>query len=232
MKSIVLSTVRLLLVMGITCSVASAQFTNLQLHKELGSINVNDSTQIKRNGFKAKFEMLGVDSLGTYYWNTSTQYSTNDKSVSAQVQVLRGIRFSKHSKLQALVGFQSATGTTSQWYVGVHYPIKVGRVKFLPFLAYVYNKDQRSANFRFTSGVSTLLLKKKILLFGFVNAYTRDKVSAEDGESKEIGFQANPQVWFRFSKQLAVGGEVTIDYLGSRYQKFISIPTAGARWSF
>jgi hypothetical protein len=96
----------------------------------------------------------------------------------------------------------------------------------------VYNKDQRSANFRLTSGVSTVLAKKKILIFGFVNGYTRDKVSVEGVESREIGFQANPQVWFRFNRQLAVGGEVSVDYLASRYQKFISIPTAAARWTF
>jgi hypothetical protein len=233
MKSIAFFTIGILVLLVTTVTVVSAQTTtNLQLHKEMGSINVNDSVKIKRDGFKAKFEMLGFDSLGIYYWNTSTQYSTNDKSMSAQVQILRGIQFSKHSKFQALLGHQSATGATSQWYLGVHHPFKVGRVKFLPFLAYVYNKDQRSANFRFTSGVSTMLAKKKILIFGFVNAYTRDKAPVEGVESKEIGFQANPQVWFRFNRQVAVGGEVSIDYLASRYQKFISIPTVGARWTF
>jgi hypothetical protein len=232
MKSTKFSTALIVIAMVLVFTAASAQFTNLQLHKEMGSINVNETTKIKRDGFKAKFEMLGFDSLGIYYWNTSTQISTGDKNLSAQLQILRGIGFSKRTKLQALLGYQSATGTTSQWYAGLHHPFKVGRVKFLPFIAYVYNKDQRSANFRFTSGVSTLLAKKKILLFGFVNAYTRDKVSPEGVESKEIGFQANPQAWFRFKKQLAVGGEVSVDYLASRYQKFIAIPTAGARWTF
>ena len=232
MKSTKYSTVGIVLAMFMICSVASAQFTNLQLHKEMGSINVNDSTKIKRDGFKLKFEMLGVDSVGIYYLTTSTQYSTGDKNVSAQLQLLHGIRISKHSKFQAMLGLQSAIGTTSQWYVGVHHPFKVGRVKFLPFIAYVYNKDQPSANFRLTSAVSTLFAKKKILIFGFVNAYTRDKVSSEGVESKEIGLQANPQAWFRFNKHIAVGGEVSMDYLESRYQKFIAIPTVGARWAF
>lgn len=214
------------------CSAASAQFSNLQVHKEMGSIHVNETTKIKRDGFKAKFEMLGFDSLGIYYWNTSAQFSTNDKNLSAQVQILRGIKLSKHTMFQVLLGHQSATGATSQWYAGIHHPLKAGRVKFLPFIAYVYNKDQRSANFRFTSGVSTVLAKKKVQIFGFVNAYTRDKVSLEGVESKEVGFQANPQAWFRFSRQIAVGGEVSFDYLESRYQKFIAIPTAGARWTF
>ena len=226
------STSTLAFALAMICTAASAQFTNLQLHKEMGSINVNETTKIKRDGFKAKFEMLGADSLGIFYWNTSTQFSTNDKNLSAQIQILRGIKFSKHSMFQALLGHQSATGVTSQWYVGIHHPLKFGRVKFLPFLAYVYNKDQRSANFRFTSGVSTVLAKKKLLLFGFVNAYTKDKISLEGVESKEIGFQANPQAWFRFNRQIAVGGEVSVDYLKSRYQQFIAIPTAGARWTF
>jgi hypothetical protein len=224
------STIALAMLMA--CTVASAQFSNLQLHKEMGTINVNETTKIKRDGFKAKFEMLGFDSLGIFYWNTSTQFSTNDKNLSAQVQILRGIGFSKRTKLQALIGHQSATGTSSQWFAGIHHPFKVGRVKFLPFLAYVYNKDQRSANFRFTSGVSTVLANKKIQIFGFVNAYTKDKISPEGVESKEVGFQANPQAWFRFSRQVAVGGECTMDYLPSRYQKLIAIPTAAARWSF
>jgi hypothetical protein len=232
MKSITISTIRVIAAILLTAKMAFGQFTNLQLHKEMGSINVNETTKIKRDGFKAKFEMLGFDSLGIYYWNTSTQYSTQDKNVSAQLQILRGIRFSKRSRFQALLGHQSATGTTSQYYVGIHHPLKLGRVKFLPFLAYVYNKDQRSANFRFTSGVSTLLAKKKILVFGFVNAYTKDKITPEGVPSKEIGFQANPQVWLKFRKQLAAGGELGLDYLGSRYQKFIMIPTAGIRWNF
>jgi hypothetical protein len=232
MKPFKLSTAAIIVIFYVICGTASAQFTNLQIHKEMGSINVNETTKIKRDGFKAKFEMLGFDSLGIYYWNTSTQFSTNDKNLSGQVQVLRGIGFSKRTKLQALFGYQSATGTTSQWYAGLHHPFKLGRVKFLPFFAYVYNKDQRSANFRFTSGVSTLLANKKILVFGFVNAYTKDKVSPEGLESKEIGFQANPQAWFRFNRQVAIGGEVSVDYLESRYQKFIAIPTAAARWTF
>lgn len=232
MKTITISTIRIVIAMLLTGKMACAQISNLQVHKEMGSINVNETTKIKRDGFKAKFEMLGFDSLGIYYWNTSTQYSTNDKSLSAQLQILRGFSFSKRSKFQALIGHQSATGATSQYYVGVHHPLKLGRVKFLPFIAYVYNKDQRSADFRFTSGVSTLLAKKKILIFGFVNAYTRDKLSPDAAPSKEIGLQANPQVWFRFNRQLAVGGELSVDYLASRYQKFITIPTAGFRWNF
>lgn len=232
MKSITFSTMRVVIAILLTGKIAFAQFTNLQVHKEMGSFNVNETTKIKRDGFKAKFEMLGFDSLGIYYWNTSTQYTTNDKSVSAQLQILRGISVSKRSRFQALLGHQSATGTTSQYYIGIHHPLKLGRVKFLPFLAYVYNKDQRSADFRFTSGVSTLLAKKKILIFGFVNAYTKDKITQDASASKEIGFQANPQVWFRFNKQLAAGGELGIDYLASRYQHFIAIPTAAARWNF
>jgi hypothetical protein len=231
MKSTTTRTV-LVLAIVLTSKIVFAQFTNLQLHKEMGNINVNETTKMKRDGFKAKFEMLGFDSLGIFYWNTSMQYSTADKSVSAQVQILRGIIISKRSKVQVLVGHQSAIGATSQYYGGLHYPFTLGRVRFLPYAAYVYNKDQRSADFRLTSGVSTLLAKKKILIFGFVNAYTKDKISVDGSAEKEIGFQANPQAWFRFNRQIGVGGEVSLDYLPSRYQKFIAIPTAAFRWTF
>jgi hypothetical protein len=232
MKTTIISTIRIVIAILITSKMAFAQFTNLQVHKEMGSIHVNETTKIKRDGFKVKFEKLGFDSLGIYYWNTSTQYTTNDKSVSAQVQVLRGLKISKRSMFQVLLGFQSATGTTNQYYAGIHHPLKLGRVKFLPFIAYVYNKDQHSANFRFTSGVSTRLAKNKIFIFGFINAFTKDKMMPDAPPSKEIGLQANPQVWFNFSKQIAIGGEVGMDYLGSRYQKFITIPTAAFRWTF
>jgi hypothetical protein len=226
------SAIRILLAILMTGKMAFGQFTNLQVHREMGTINVNETTKVKRDGFKAKFEMLGRDSLGIYYWNTSTVYSSSDKNVNGQVQIFRGIRFSKHTMFQAVVGHQSATGATSQWYLGIHHPLKFGRVKLLPFFAYVYNKDQKSADFRFTTGVSTLLAKKKILIFGFLNAYTKDKIVPDGPATKEIAFQANPQVWYRIRKQISVGGEVGIDYLASRYQKCIVIPTAGARWNF
>jgi hypothetical protein len=212
--------------------IATAQMTNVQLHREMGTINVNEDVKIKREGFRIKFEMLGFDSLGTYYWNTQTLYSTDDKAVHASLQILRAFKFSKRTNLQVLFGHQSAIGVASQYYAGLHYPITLGRVRFLPFLAYVYNKEQKSADFRFTSGISTLLAKKKIQIFGFVNLYSRDKITPEGADGKEIGFQANPQVWFRFNKQFALGGEVGIDYLESRYQKLIAIPTVAARWSF
>ena len=232
MKSIQISTTMLVFAALLASNAVFAQFTNLQVHKEMGSIQVNENVKVKRDGFRAKFERLGYDSLGIYYLNTSTQYSTSDQTVSAQLQLLHGVKFSKRTKLQGLLGHQSAMGTTSQWYVGIHYPVLVGRVKFLPYIAYVYNKAQRSADFRLTSGVSTFLAKRKIIIFGFVNAYTKDKISLEGPAKKEIGFQANPQIWFRVSKQMAFGGEVGLDYLPSRYQKFIAIPTAGVRWSF
>ena len=97
MKSIKFS---IAIVLLLCATIAQAQI-NLQLHKEMGSINVNETTKVKRDGFKAKFEMLGFDSLGIYYWNTSTQFNTSDKNVSAQVQILRGIQISKRSKFQA-----------------------------------------------------------------------------------------------------------------------------------
>lgn len=211
---------------------SNAQIVNLQIHRELGSFKINDSTRIKREGFRAKFEMIGTDSMGTYYWNTQMAYSTNDKGVGAQLQILRGIRFSKKMKLQALFGHSSAIGTTSHWHLGVHYPINVGRVRLLPFVTYVYNREQKAADFRFTSGFSTNLAKNKILIFGFVNAYTKDRPVGDGSFTKEVGFQANPQVWLRFSKKIAVGSEVGVDYLKSRYQPWIVIPTAAARWVF
>jgi hypothetical protein len=215
-----------------TAITSNAQIGNLQIHKELGSFKINDSTKVKRDGFRAKFEMIGFDSLGTYYWNTQISYSTNDKNVGAQVQILRGIKFSRKAKVQALFGHSSAVGTTSQWYIGAHYPFTLGRVRFLPFIAYTYNKDQKSADFRFTSGITANLAKNKILVFGFVNAYTKDKRVGDGSFTKEIGFQANPQVWMRFSKKIAVGSEINVDYLKSRYQSLIIIPTAAARWVF
>lgn len=224
--------IAILVIAILVTKVATAQMTNVQLHREMGTIKVNENMKIKREGFRVKFEMLGFDSLGTYYWNTQTLYSTDDKSVQGQIQILRGFKFSKKAKLQALLGHQSATGVTSQYYAGLHYPFNLGRVRFLPFVAYVYNKEQQSANFRLTSGISTLLAKKKIQLFGFVNLYTKDKFTPEGADGKEIGFQANPQAWFRFNKQFAFGGEVSIDYLESRYQKLIAIPTVAGRWSF
>jgi hypothetical protein len=217
--------------------VMNAQFVDLQFHKEFGSFKANESTKIKRDAFRAKFEALGFDSLGIYYVNTIVRVSTDDKNTDASIQFLRTVKVFKKFKLQPIVGFQGATGATSQYCAGVHYPIIVGRVRFLPFIAYVYNKDQKGADFRFTSGISTLLLKKKILLFGFVNAYTKDKVKSvnETGElkyTKEIAFQANPQIWFRYNKSLAVGSEIGMDYVASRYQKFIVVPTAAFRWAF
>ncbi len=232
MKTVNYFSACMIVLMLSVASTTNAQIGNLQIHKELGSFKINDSTKIKRDGFRAKFEMLGVDSLGTYYWNTQISYSTNDKSVGAQVQILRGLRFSKKIKLQALIGHSSAVGTTSQWYAGVHYPLQVGRVRMLPFFAYVFNKDQKSADFRFTSGVTTNLAKNKLLIFGFVNAYTKDRGVGDGSFTKEIGFQANPQLWLRFSKKIAVGSELNVDYLKSRYQQWIFIPTAGARWVF
>jgi hypothetical protein len=217
---------------AITPETNAQQVVNLQVHKELGSFKINDSTKVKRDGIRVKFEMLGFDSLGTFYWNTSAQYTTGDKSVQAQLQILRGIRFSKKIKVQALLGHQSAVGTASQYYLGIHYPLTFGRLRVLPFVAYVYNKDQKSADIRFTSGFSANLAKNKLLVFGFVNAYTKDRAVGDGSFEKEIGIQANPQIWLRFSKKIAVGSEIGVDYLKSRYQSVIIVPTAAARLVF
>jgi len=218
--------------LAIAQAASAQQIVNMQLHKEMGSFKVNDSTKVKRDGFRVKFEMLGFDSLGTYYWNAQAQYSTGDKSLNGQLLILRGIRFSKRTKLQALIGHQSAVGTTSQYYLGVHYPLVFGKVRMLPLLAYVYNRDQKSADVRFTTGVSANLAKNKILVFGFFSANTKDHAVGDGSFKKEIAIQANPQVWLRFSKKVAVGSEIGVDYLKSRYQDLIIIPTAAARWVF
>nr|AIA10486.1 unknown Function [uncultured bacterium] len=213
---------------------AFAQFADVQLHYAMGSYKRGDKT-IRRDYFKTRFEMLNRDSIGTYYWSIDLDYNAPNKSISlSQTQIFHSIRIAKYKPIQPAVGHGGISGRSSYFFVGIHTPFSIGRVKFLPLLLYAYNKDAKKPDARLTIAYATRLLKNRISIFGFANTWTNDKVSTVDGSvsGKIVGWQLRPQVWFNMTRKLAIGTE--LDFSKNLYtlNKPVFLGSIGTKWGF
>ncbi|MGF1635606.1 MAG: DUF5020 family protein [Cyclobacteriaceae bacterium] len=218
-----------------TCVLANAQtISNMQIHYDMGSYKVNDR-EITRNQMRGKFQMLGFDSLGSYYWGADLIYSPEeDKATSGQLTIFRGFKFSKKTHLQLVAGHTGIVGLNNFYYAGIHHPLKFGKVIILPMLLYSYNKSAKGPDVLFTTAFNTRILNDKVTIFGFFNAFTTDKV-LPDGtiNGKRTVMQLSPNIMYNLTKQIAIGTEIEAAY--HRYSpedKVIVLPGAMMRWTF
>jgi hypothetical protein len=86
-------------------------------------------------------------------------------------------------------------------------------------------------DFQFTLVWFQPLFKNKVLLTGFADLWSQDKIN--DPDQKELVFQTEPQFWYLLSRNIAVGGELEISRnfpAGPNEWEFQ--PTAAVRWEF
>jgi hypothetical protein len=214
-------------------STATAQFKDLQLHYELGSYKRGETT-VKRDFFKVKLQILGMDSLGITYLNTEIDYNSKTKGMSmGQFTLLRSLKVPFLKYVQPTLGHAAALGRDNTFYAGIVVPARFGKVTVLPLLLYSYTKAAKRPDARFTAAVGTKLFNKHLQIFGFVSAWTYDNNVQGEIQGKKIGWQLTPQIWYHFHRAFAVGTK--IDYSRNLYSQDKTndfLPTAGARWVF
>jgi Domain of unknown function (DUF5020) len=222
---------------------------NLQLHYDFGK---------DRKFFTATLEMFKPDSLGSTYWfvdfdhNSNFDFSDEFRSMSAAYwEISRefyipGIRKTKGLEQFAFHieyddGFMAGRDTASNimmaftynsvFLTGFSYPVRIGKTVFSTMLLCRLPRGMYRPDFQFTTTWFRMVWKNRLLLTGFMDIWSQDKVDNRD--EKEIVFQSEPQIWFMITPKIALGSEFEIDrnfpYGPQPWELF---PTLGFRWEF
>ena len=125
----------------------------------------------------------------------------------------------------------TAYSFNSVFLTGLSYPIRIGNTIFTTMLLCRLPRGMDDPDFQFTTTWFQPVWKNRILLTGFIDVWSQDKI--ENRDEKEIVFQSEPQIWYRITPKIAAGGEIEIDRnfpVGpSDWQVF---PPLGLRWEF
>jgi hypothetical protein len=218
---------------------------NLQLHYDLGK---------ERKFYTATLEMFRPDSLGSTYWfiDLDFKYPGSPRSMSATYwEISREFYmpwFKKNPSLRNL-GFHleyndgftaykdsgemmGAASYNSVFLTGFSYPVKIGPVKFTTqALLRMPRGMDGFPDFQLTLVWFQPVFRNRVLITGFIDFWTQDKISEPD--KKEMVIQTEPQFWYMVLPKLAIGSEIEISHNFPVGPKPWQVnPTVAFRWEF
>jgi hypothetical protein len=236
MKKII---VFLVILMPVVCT---AQ--NLQMHYDFGE---------GRKYCTATLEMFKPDTLGSTFWFVDFDFDLPGKprSMSAAyweisrdfyLPVLRKKPFFDQLTfhMEYNDGFAAykvakdtlgAASYNSVLLTGFCHPVKFGRLVLTTQWLCRIARGTGSPDFQFTVVWYQPVFKGKLLLTGFADLWSQDKIMNPD--EKELVFQTEPQFWYLITPKIGLGSEVEISKnfpVGPNKLEFM--PTLAFRWEF
>lgn len=124
-----------------------------------------------------------------------------------------------------------AISYNSVFLTGFSHPLKIGSFILTTQWLLRLPRGMSSPDFQFTTVWFQPICRGKILLTGFTDLWSQDKVT--DPDKKELVFQTEPQLWFLLTNKIGIGGEIEISKnfpVGPNEWEFM--PTLALRWEF
>lgn len=217
---------------------------NLQMHYDFGE---------DRHYCTATLEMFKPDTLGSTFWFVDFDFNMpgSPRSMSAAYwEISREFYIPGLRKLDAFDeltfhleyndGFTAykvaedtlgAASYNSVFLTGFAHPVHIGSFVLTTQWLCRIARGTRSADFQFTIVWFQPIWKGKILLTGFADFWSQDKILKPD--QKEFVFQTEPQLWYLITPKIAVGGELEISKnFPAGPADWAFSPTLGFRWEF
>jgi len=221
---------------------ANAQ--NLQLHYDFGE---------DRKYFTATLEMFRPDTLGSTFWflDFDFNFPGSPRSMSAAYwEISRdfyipGLRkkpafdqltfhleyndgFTAYKDTGDIMG---AASYNSVFLTGFSHPLKIGHLVLTTQWLCRIARGMDVPDFQFTLVWFQPVFRNRILLTGFLDLWSQDKLA--DPDHKEMVFQTEPQFWYMVTPKIALGSEMEISKnfpYGPNEWEFQ--PTLAFRWEF
>jgi len=218
---------------------------NLQLHYDLGE---------DRKFFTATLEMFRPDSFGSTYWFVDLDFNFpgTPRSMSATYwEISRDfyIPWLKENPSLKNLGFHleyndgftaykdsgemmGAASYNSVFLTGASYPVKIGNVQITTQALLRMPKGMDGfPDFQLTLVWFQPVFRNRVLITGFIDFWTQDKVLEPD--KTEVVIQTEPQFWFLIRPKLGIGTELEISKNFPAGPKQWQInPTMAFRWEF
>ncbi len=208
--------VALILLIAVWIVAGSARAQNLQLHYDMGK---------GRGYLTSTVEMFRPDGYGSTFFFIDMDYGVGDtKGVSlAYWEIARAIRFWEgpwafHLEYNGgLYRWQEGTssgadGFPDAWYAGIQYSRDASDYSkgFTLQALYKCLRGKQNLSFQLTGVWYLNLLNDKVSFTGYADFWRED--CSFNGEKTKFIFQSEPQLWYNLTQNIALGGEVEVDY--------------------
>jgi hypothetical protein len=131
-------------------------------------------------------------------------------------------------------GLGNGFSIPSSYLAGFGYPFQLGNFFMSTYVAYKLNAFQEVSNdAQWTVTWNATVAGGKLSLAGFFDLWSenKDRTGAESG--KKLIMLSEPQLWYNFTPNFALGTEVELSYnfvVGPNH--FYAIPTLATKWNF
>lgn len=216
-----------LLIFILIATTGAAQ--NLQLHYDF---------RHDRKYVTSTLEMFKTDKLGSTFWFVDMDYASGDPNKSVSLSYWEIARYFTlpigNRSFSATIQYNDGNAVWgplhSVWLAGASWfvPVANGNVSVDCLFRRMDVSD--APDFQATLVWFFPLLNEKFQFTGFLDCWTQDLAGA-----KKIIWLTEPQIWYQFSPNFAVGAEVEIskNFLYDLYLTKIKIfPTVGIKWIF
>lgn len=225
-------------------SAVSAQ--NVQLHYDMGK---------NRGYFTTTVEMFKPDKYGSTFFFIDMDYGSGGvEGVSlAYWEIARAIKFSQTSPIALHAEYNGGMGQffisentygaysiNSAWLGGLEYSWNASDFSrgFTLQTLYKNIRGKHDASFQLTGVWYVNFANNKLSFTGFADFWREDNVfnlgSFENPDLKETKyvFLSEPQLWYNFNKNFAVGSEVEVSSNFGGLEGVNVMPTVAAKYTF
>jgi len=206
---------------------------NIQVHYDFGK---------DRKYVTTTLELFKPDKWGSTFFFVDYDYNVGDvKGVSTTyMEIARALKFWDMPlaiQIEYNGGFgQFAPGMAFQindaWLGGIQYTwnnddfSKVLTVQAL----YKYIREKHDASFQITGVWGLHFFNRKLSFTGFADFWMEEERFT--GKETKFVFLTEPQLWYNFTKNISLGGEVEVGYNFVKPEAITVCPTLAAKWSF
>jgi len=200
---------------------------NLQLHYELSD---------QRQYLVSTLEGYTQDTYGATYWFVDFEYNESKikSASSAYLEFARYINLPTIDLFQTTIqyndGLTSSFSFDQIWLGGISREMDIPFIPFTLDILYRKQTGHPSNDIQLTVVWFKPMYSEKLLFAGFVDLWSFDNASAN---GKDWILFSEPQVWYTFWQNAAIGGEVHIQYnFPTITSSFEFYPTIGFKWDF
>ena len=219
---------------------ASLNAQNLQLHFDPRHSLYGDNINAPINYLTATFEMFKPDAWGSTFMFVDFDFNGDKRNIGlAYAEIARAFKI-KDFALMPHLEYNGGLGTgfsiPSSYLAGAQYPFKLGNFFMGTYLAYKLNAfTELSHDVQWTLTWNSAFPNSKVSLAGFLDLWTENKNRATGEGGKKLILLSEPQVWYNFTPNFAIGSEIELSYNfvnAFAESKFYAVPTLATKWNF
>jgi hypothetical protein len=227
---------KLLLLSLSLVALTSLNAQNLQLHFDPRNALYGNDVAAK-NYLTATFEMFKPDAWGSTFMFVDFDLNGDKRNIGlVYAEIARAFKI-KDFTLMPHLEYNGGLGTgfsiPSSYLAGAEYPFQLGNFFMGTYVAYKLNAFTKlSHDVQWTLTWNSAFPNSKVSLGGFLDLWSenKDRVNGEGG--KKLIMLSEPQLWYNFTSNFALGTEVELSYNFAGADKFYAIPTLATKWNF